>query len=186
MARRDSLRRTHARWEIGRLEELARTGSLAAGRELMHRVITQSDRASSRYPDVFEPVLHRWLRDVLRNAIENPRQSIGQLMAPRKANPRPINHAELIRALSLSQEAYYRVRKAVEAGAPINPTFAAVADELNGLGYRNSSNGLLRASSIRRRYYAVRSQEKARSQKPKDMPKDMDRRLRKQTPETAA
>jgi hypothetical protein len=84
--------------------------------------------------------------------------------------------------LSLSQEAYYRVRKAVEAGAPIGPTFAAVAAELNALGYRNSSNRPLHAPSIRRRYYAVRSQEKARSLKPKDM----DRRLRKQPPETAA
>jgi len=183
MARRDSLKRTHARWEIGRLEELARTGSVAAGRELMHRVITQSERASGRYPDVFEPVLHRWLRDVLTKAIENPRQSIGQLMAPRDPRPRhPASHAELILALSLSQEAYFRVRKAVDAGAQLNPTFAAVADELNALGYRNSSNGLLRASSIRRRYYEVCSQEKTRSQKSKDM----DRSLRKQTPETAA
>ena len=171
MARRSPLKRTHARWEIGRLEELARTGSLAAARELMHCVITQADRASSRYPDVFEPVLYRWLRDVLRKVIENPRQSIGQLMAPPVARPRPAGRAELIRALSLSQEAYYRVRKAIDAGAPLTSTFATVTDELNALGYRNSNDGPLGASSIRHRYYAVRSQEKTRSKTPKEFHK---------------
>jgi hypothetical protein len=148
----------------------------------MHRAITQWDRASSRYPDVFEPVLHRWLKDVLGKAIENPRQSIGQLMAPPHARPRPTNHDELIRALSLSQEVQLRVRKAVDAGAPLNTTFATVADELNALGYRNSNDGPLQASSIRRRYYAARSQEKTGSQRRMDT----DRSLSKQPPETAA
>ena len=109
---------------------------------------------------------------------------------PRDAHPRPASHAELIRDLSLSQEAYFRVRKAVEAGALLNSTFAAVAEELNALGYRNSNDRPLQASSIRRRYYAVLSQEGLSQDCSQDAipeaAKDMDRRLRQEPPDAAA
>lgn len=62
---------------------------------------------------------------------------------------------ELVYSLSLSQEAYYRVRRAVEAGRPLKRAFSDVARELNALGYRNANQALLRASSIERRYYEI-------------------------------
>jgi hypothetical protein len=147
---------THARWEIRHLATLARHGSLAAGRELIHRAITQWDLASSQRPDLLEPALYKWLKGVLSNAAENPRLSVGELIAPRDTHPRPISQAELIHALSLSQEAYFRVQTAVDEGAPLSTVFEAVAEELNALGYRNANSAPLTASSVRRRYYEVR------------------------------
>lgn len=152
----DQVNSVHARWEIRHLAELARNGSLAAGRELIHRALTQWDRATSQRPDLLEPALYHWLKGFLSSAAENPRQSIGELIAPRETHPRPISHAELMHALSLSQEAYFRVQKAVDDGRSLTTVFNAVAEELNALGYRNAKNAPLRASSIRRRYYEVR------------------------------
>src|SRR5688500_1597208 len=150
----DHVKDAHARWEIGHLAELARNGSLAAGRELIRRVIARY----AQQPDQLNPALSDWLKDFLREVVRNPRQSVGQLSAPREKHRRPRSHAELVHALSLSQEAYYRVRQAVEAGAPLKTACEAVAAELNALGYRNSNKAPLRASSIARRYYAVRRQ----------------------------
>jgi hypothetical protein len=159
---------THTHWEIRYLTELAEHGSLAAGRELIQRAIDQWGRASSERPDLLEPALHNWLTRFLCSAAENPRQSIGDLMAPpREAHQRPISHAELILALSLNQEAYYRVQKAVDEGAPLATVCDAVAGELNALGYRNANNAPLRASAIRRRYYEVR---RTRRRHPRPMP----------------
>jgi hypothetical protein len=76
-------------------------------------------------------------------------------MAPRAKQMRPASEVELVYSLSLSQEAYYRVRKAIEAGRPLKRAFNDVARELNALGYRNANQAPLRASSIERRYYAV-------------------------------
>lgn len=158
----DDVDSTHARWEIRHLAELARHGSLAAGRELIHRAITQWDRASSQRPDLLEPALYEWLKGVLSHAAENPRQPVGQLIAPREMHPRPISRAELMHALSLSQEAYFRVQKAVDEGGSLAGVFDAVAEELNSLGYRNANNAPLKASSIRRRYYEVRNTRRQR------------------------
>ena len=152
---------THDHWQIGRLRELARRGSLAAGRELLLRAITQCERASNLQPGLLDPYLCEWLTDVLRKVASNPRQSIGHLIAPARERLRPSSHAELVRAMSLDQEAYYRVRKAVDEGIPLKTVLPAVAAELNALGYRTSNNEPLQAATIRYRYYAV-SQRKRR------------------------
>ena len=85
----------------------------------------------------------------------NPRQRVGQLLAPRTKQLRPSSDVELIYSLSLSQEAYFRVRKAIAAGRPLKRAFNDVARELNALGYGNANQAPLRASSIERRYYEV-------------------------------
>jgi len=150
------------RWEFERLVEFARRGSLAAGRELIRRVSIQLELACSQRPDLIKPVLGDWLRTLLGKASKHPRLPIGQLIAPRSSRNRvrrPKTHAELLYDLALTQEAYIRVRKAVDAGARLKTVYKTVAEELNGLGYRNSKNELLREWSIRDRYYAVRSKE---------------------------
>jgi hypothetical protein len=154
--------RHFGRWEFERLAEFARRGSLAAGRELIRRATIQLELACSQRPDLIEPDLGDWLRNLLGKALNNPRQPIGQLMAPRSARterPRPKTHAELLYDLSLTQEAYIRVRRAVAAGAQLKTVFHTVAVELSALGYRNSKHEPLRGSSIRDRYYAVRREE---------------------------
>jgi len=121
----------------------------------MRRAITQSERAASRHPDLIEPALCEWLKQVLGAAFENPRQPIGELIAPPQRGVRAFSHAELVYALSLSQEIDFRVRKAAAAGMPLRQVFAAVAEELNALGYRNANKEPLRASSVQRRFYEV-------------------------------
>ena len=147
----DLAKNTHARWEIAHLAELARGGNLSAARELVRRAIAQCDQE----PELYGPALSEWLKDFLDRVVRNPRQPVGQLMAPRAKQLRPTSEVELVYALSLSQEAYYRVRKAIEAGRPLKRAFNDVARELNALGYRNANQALLRASSIERRYYEV-------------------------------
>jgi len=147
----DHVRTTHARWEIERLAALARSGSLSAARELVRRAIAQCDQE----PELYGPALSEWLKEFLDKAARNPRQPVGQLMAPRARQMRPVSDVELVYSLSLSQEAYYRVRQAIEAGRPLKRAFNDVARELNALGYRNANQAPLRASSIERRYYAV-------------------------------
>jgi hypothetical protein len=150
---------THARWEIEHLAELARSGSLSAARELVRRAIAQCDHD----PDLYGAALTQWVKEFLGKAARNPRQPVGQLMAPpppREKQLRPTNDVELVYSLSLSQETYYRVRKAVEAGRPLKRAFSDVAKELNVLGYRNANQAPLRASSIERRYYAVHRTKK--------------------------
>jgi hypothetical protein len=147
----EQVRSTHARWEIERLTELARNGSLSAARELVRRAIARCDQE----PELYGAALAEWLKEFLGRAARNPRQQVGQLMAPRTRQPRPASEVELVYSLSLSQEAYYRVRKAIEEGRPLKRAFNDVARELNALGYRNANQAPLRASSIERRYYAV-------------------------------
>lgn len=147
----DQAASTHARWEIERLAALARHGSLSAARELVRRAIAQCDQE----PELYGATLAGWLKEFLGKAARNPRQPVGQLMAPRAKQMRPASEVELVYSLSLSQEAYYRVRKAIEAGRPLKRAFNDVARELNALGYRNANQAPLRASSIERRYYAV-------------------------------
>jgi hypothetical protein len=143
------------RWEFERLAEAARGGSLAAGQELIRRAVIRLESTCSQRPDLIGPHLGDWLRRLLDDASKNPRQSIGQLIAPRSSRKRPKSHAELLHDLALMQEAYFRVRKAVDAGEPLKNVFDAVAEELNRLGYRNSNNRPLKGSSIRDRYYEV-------------------------------
>ena len=147
----EQVRSTHARWEIERLAELARNGSLSAVRELVRRAIAQCDQE----PELHGTALSEWLKEFLGKAVSNPRQQVGHLMAPRSKQIRPSNDVELVYSLSLSQEAYYRVRKAIEAGRPLKRAFNDVARELNAIGYRNANQAPLRASSIERRYYEV-------------------------------
>src|SRR5688500_17483633 len=147
----DLAKNTHARWEIAHLAELARGGNLSAARELVRRAIAQCDQE----PELYGPALSEWLKDFLDRVVRNPRQPVGQLMAPRAKQLRPTSEVELVYSLSLSQEAYYRVRKAIEAGRPLKRAVNDVARELNALGYRNANQAPLRASSIERRYYAV-------------------------------
>lgn len=147
----DRVKSTHARWEIEHLAELARSGNLSAARELVRRAIAQCDHE----PELYGPALSDWLKGFLDRAVRNPRQPVGQLMAPRTRQLRPSNEVELVYSLSLSQEAYYRVRKAVDAGRPLKRAFSDVARELNALGYRNANQAPLRASSIERRYYDI-------------------------------
>jgi hypothetical protein len=154
----DQVLTTHARWEIEHLAELARSGSLSAARELVRRAIAQCDHE----PDLYGAALTKWVKEFLGKAARNPRQPVGQLMAPPPTEKqlRPTNDVELVYSLSLSQETYYRVRKAVEAGRPLKRAFNDVARELNTLGYRNANQAPLRASSIERRYYAVHRTKK--------------------------
>jgi hypothetical protein len=147
----DQVKSTHARWEVEHLTELARSGNLSAARELVRRAIAQCDHE----PELYGPALTDWLKGFLDRAVRNPRQPVGQLLAPRTKQLRPTNEVELLYSLSLSQEAYYRVRKAIEAGKPLKRAFNDVARELNALGYRNANQAQLRASSIERRYYEV-------------------------------
>jgi hypothetical protein len=149
--RSETVNSTHARWEIEHLAELARSGSLSAARELVRRAIAQCDQE----PELHGPALSDWLKEFLDKAARNPRQPVGQLMAPRRKQIRPTCDVELVYSLSLSQEAYYRVRQAVDAGRPLKRAFGDVARELNALGYRNANEAPLRASSIERRYYEV-------------------------------
>jgi hypothetical protein len=153
--RRGGVEIAQERWQIARLRELAHRGSLAAGRELIRLVIFQCVRVSSRHPDLLEPDLCDWLKDMLTRASRNPRQAIGHVVAPPRERLRPKTDAELAHAMSLDSEAYYRVRKAVDDGAPLRTILPAVAEALNALGYRNSNNQPLQASTIRHRYYAV-------------------------------
>jgi hypothetical protein len=147
----DHVKTTHAQWEIEHLADLARSGNLSAARELVRRAIAQCDHE----PELYGPALAEWLKDFLDRAVRNPRQPVGQVMAPRTKQLRPSNEVELVYSLSLSQEAYYRVRKAVDGGRPLKRAFGDVARELNALGYRNANQAPLRASSIERRYYDV-------------------------------
>jgi hypothetical protein len=147
----DQMRTTHARWEIEHLAELARSGSLSAARELVRRAIAQCDQE----PELYGTALTEWLKEFLGKAARNPRQQVGQLLAPRTKPLRPSSDVELVYSLSLSQEAYYRVRKAIEAGRSLKRAFNDVARELNALGYRNANQAPLRAASIERRYYEV-------------------------------
>jgi hypothetical protein len=147
----DQMRTTHATWEIEHLAELARSGSLSAARELVRRAIAQCDQE----PELYGAALAEWLKEFLGKAARNPRQQVGQLLAPRTKQLRPSSDIELVYSLSLSQEAYYRVRKAIEAGRPLKRAFNDVARELNALGYRNANQAPLRAASIERRYYEV-------------------------------
>ena len=153
--RRGRLEITPAHWQIRRLRELAGNGSLAASRELIRLALIQCEQASTQHPSLLEPALYDWLKEVLSTASRNPRQPIGHVLAPPGERLRPRSEAELVHALSLEQEAYYRVRKALDEGTPLKTALTSVARELNALGYRNSSNRPLRPSSIRDRYYAV-------------------------------
>ena len=168
----DAAEEHYERWKFERLAEFARRGSLAAGRELIRRATIRLEWVCNERPDLIEPDLCDWLRTILGNASENPRQPLGQLIAPRSSRERhlrPKSHAELLHDLSLTQEAYVRVRKAVDAGTQLKVVFEAVADELNALGYRNSNNEPLRASSIRDRYYSVRRKERQFREKHKPL-----------------
>jgi hypothetical protein len=147
----DRVSNTHSRWEIAHLAELARGGNLSAARELVRRAIAQCHQD----PELYGPALSEWLTDFLDRVVRNPRQPVGQLMAPRAKQLRPTTDVELAYSLSLSQEVYYRVRQAIDAGRPLKRAFNDVARELNALGYRNANQALLRASSIERRYYEV-------------------------------
>lgn len=153
--RRGPLEITPARWQITRLRELAGNGSLAAGRELIRLAILQCEQTSTEHPDLLEPTLCDWLKDVLSTASGNPRVPIGHVLAPPGERLRPRSDAELVHAISLEQEAYYRVQQALDDGVPLKAALPAVARELNALGYRNSNNRPLGPSSIRDRYYAV-------------------------------
>ena len=154
---RDRRTNSHSNWQLERLKALAQGGSLAAGRELMRRAISQSERAANHRPDLIEPGLCEWLKDFLEEAFENPRQPVGELIAPPQRRPRALSHTELVQSLSLTQEVHYRVRKQAEAGVPLKEVFPAVAEELNALGYRNANDRLLTWSAIRRRFYEVAS-----------------------------
>lgn len=170
----------YGRWEVDRLVEFARQGSLAAGRELIRRATTRLERVFRNHPSLIEPVLGEWVQDFLGEAIKHSRQPVGQLIAPRpqgRTRLRPHSHAELVQALALTQEAYVRVRHALDAGAPLNSVFTRVAGELNELGYRNSNNGPLKASSIRDRYYNVRREENRRA-RPRGTPLESTAHLR--------
>jgi hypothetical protein len=153
--RRGRLDITQESWQIRRLRELARGGSLAAGRELIRLAIIQGEQASTQHPQLLEPALWDWVKNVLTQASRNPRQSIGQVLAPPGQHLRPRSEAELIHAMSLEQEAYHRVRKALDEGVPLKDALPVIANELNALGYRSSNNRPLQPSSIRDRYYAV-------------------------------
>ena len=159
--RRRHDRRTtfNGNWQLERLKALAQGGSLAAGRELMRRAISQSERAANHRPDLIEPGLCEWLKEFLDAAFENPRQPVGELIAPPQRRPRAQTHAELVQAMSLTQEVRYRVRKQAEAGVPLRDVFPAVAEELNALGYRNAHDRLLTWSAVRRRFYEVGSED---------------------------
>jgi hypothetical protein len=151
--RRDRRTKPHGNWQLERLKAMAQRGSIAAGRELMRRAIRQSELAANHRPDLIEPGLCEWLKEFLDAAFENPRQSVGELIAPPQRRPRPLTHAELLEAMSLTQEVRYRVRKQAEAGVPLKEVFPAVAEELNALGYRNAHDRLLTWSAVRRRFY---------------------------------
>lgn len=153
--RRSRSRKSHDGWQIERLSELARGGSLAAGRELIQRAIARCEQASRQHPDLFEPALCHWLKDLLAAAFRNPRQSVGHLLAPPQKRVRALTHAELVEALSLSQEAHYRVRKMTDAGVLLKDACTAVAEELNALGYRNANSEPLTATIVQRRFYEV-------------------------------
>ena len=60
----DQARSTHARWEIERLAELARSGSLSAARELVRRAIAQCDQE----PELYGAPLSEWLKEFLDKA----------------------------------------------------------------------------------------------------------------------
>ena len=152
---RDRRTKSHGNWQLERLKALAQGGSIAAGRELMRRAITQSERAANHRPDLIEPGLCEWLKEFLDAAFENPRQSIGELIAPPQRRPRALSHAELVEDLSLKQEVHYRVSQQIDAGVPLKEVFPAVAEELNALGYRNAHDRLLTWSAVRRRFYEV-------------------------------
>jgi hypothetical protein len=149
------IKKSHGNWQLERLKALAQSGSLAAGRELMRRAISQSERAANHRPDLIEPGLCEWLKDFLDAAFENPRQSVGELIAPPHRRLRALSHPELVHDMSLTQEVHDRVRMQVDAGVPLKEVFPAVAEELNALGYRNSYDRLLTWSAIRRRFYEV-------------------------------
>ena len=155
--RRDQRTQSHGNWQLERLKAMAQSGSLAAGRELMRRAISQSERAANHRPDLIEPGLCEWLKEFLDAAFANPRQPVGELIAPPQRRPRPLTHAELVEAMSLTQEVHNRVSKQVDAGVPMKEVFVAVAEELNALGYRNAHDRLLTWSAIRRRFYEVGS-----------------------------
>ena len=149
-------------WAIGRLTELADNGSLSAGRELLHHVIRQCERASGQRPELLDPALCRWLKDFLGRAANNTRDPVGDLIAAgrpqhgRGRRIRPRSHAELVHDMSLAQEAYVRVQQGIDAGAFLKNVCVSVADELNALGYRSAKKEPLTWSFVRARYYEVR------------------------------
>jgi hypothetical protein len=149
-------------WAIGRLTELADSGSLSAGRELLHRVIRQCERASGQRPELLDPALCRWLKDFLGRAANNTRDPVGDLIAAsrpqhgRGRRIRPRTHAELVHDMSLAQEAYVRVKQGIDAGAFVKTVCESVANELNALGYRSARKEPLTWSFVRARYYEVR------------------------------
>jgi hypothetical protein len=155
------MKKSQGNWQLERLRALAQSGSIAAGRELMRRAITQSERAASHRPDLIEPGLCEWLKEFLDAAFENPRQSVGELIAPPQRRLRALSHPELVQTLSLTQEVHDRVRMQVDAGLPLKEVFPAVAEELNALGYRNAHDRRLTWSAVRRRFYEVASDKQA-------------------------
>ena len=161
--RRRDLPRTHESWEIEQLSDLARRGSLAAGRELIQRAIDQCARASTRRPDLIAPDLCGWLKEFLDAAFENPRQSLSELIAPPRPRLRAMSHAELVLDLTLSEEVYARVRMKTSAGVSRKDVFTAVAEELNELGYRNAHNKPLKAGTIQHRFYDMSRRKRAAS-----------------------
>ena len=143
------------------MTELADNGSLSAGRELLHRVIHQCERASGQRPELLDPALCRWLKDFLGRAANNTRDPVGDLIAAGRPHGlgrriRPRSHAELVHDMSLAQEAYVRVQQGVDAGAFLKTVCASVADELTALGYRSARNEPLTWYFVRARYYEVR------------------------------
>lgn len=153
------MKKSQGNWQLERLRALAQSGSIAAGRELMRRAIAQSERAANHRPDLIEPGLCEWLKEFLDAAFENPRQSVGELIAPPQGRLRALSHPELVQTLALTQEVHDRVRIQVDAGVPLREAFPAVAEELNALGYRNANDQLLTWSAIRRRFYEVASEK---------------------------
>lgn len=151
-ADRDHATSTEARSDIVRLAELARRGSLDAGRELIRRAIAECDRSE----ELRDPDLSEWLKDFLSGAFTHPRRSVGQLLGTPGNHLHQERAAESTRSRFFGQEIYSRVRAALKAGRPRKRAFNDVARDLNALGYRNSKNEQLRAASIERQYYEVR------------------------------
>ena len=152
----------HDSWGVDHLVALAATGSLAAARELMHRVLRHCEHTSRVRPDLFQPALLLWLKPFFNRVVDDPRRPAVDLMAgPRPQHGTgkrvtPMSHAELVHAMSLAEEAYLRVQQGVDDGLPLRSVLNAVTNELNALGYRNRRNEPLTVTLVRERYYRVR------------------------------
>lgn len=141
----------HTESTVESLAKSAKRGNVAAGCELLRRAVFQL----SQPEDLRDPDLSLWVADFLAAALQQPSQTVSQLMAPRKKDLRG-TRPTTPQTQPLSQEVFFRVRKALATGMPRKKVFSDVAEELNALGYRNPKNERLRANSIERAYYAAR------------------------------